>query len=166
MHDHRVSPETAQRRELRESAIAHRAVVVGLVWNARSELLFCRMHPERGVFPGQWGFPGGGIEPGETMADALRRELHEELGIDVTGVRPAFFKDCLHPKLFPDGSQRLIYMIFLLFHCRTDTEELQLNPEFVDYAWVSEQNAHSMELNSETIDTLRRLGPWDDIVFD
>ena len=166
MHDHRVDPKTVMLREMRESALEHRTVVVGLVWNDRRELLFCRMDPQRGVFPGQWGFPGGGIEPGETIADALHRELREELGIEVDGVQPAFFKDCLHPKLFPDGSQKLLYMIFLVFHCRAQTEELDLNPEFVEYAWVKEEETAPMELNSETVDTLERLGPWSELPID
>ena len=55
----------------------HRTIVVGLVWNQHGELLFCRMDPDRGVFPGQWGFPGGGIEPGERMEDALDRGVLE-----------------------------------------------------------------------------------------
>lgn len=162
MHDHRVSLHTEQLRQLRDSAIEHRTVVVGLVWNRRGELLFCRMDPNRGVFPGQWGFPGGGIEPGETMVDALRRELREELGIGISMIRPAFFKDCLHEKLFPDGTVRLLYMIFLLFHCRADSEDLQLCPEFVDCRWVAEQDTNSMDLNSETIDTLGRLDSWNE----
>ena len=129
----------------------HRTIVVGLVWNRDNELLFCRMDSERGVFPGQWGFPGGGIEPGERMKEALRRELREELGVEVENIRPAFFKDCTHDKVFADGSTKPVYMIFLLFHCTAASEDLHLNDEFVDYRWVSEGDLGDMELNCRNI---------------
>lgn len=138
----------------------HRTIVVGLVWNRRGELLFCRMSPDRGVFPGQWGFPGGGIEPGETMEVALRRELQEELGIEVDDIRPAFFKDARRTKTFPDGTTRPVYMIFLLFHCTASQDELRLNEEFVEYRWVAEAEVGQLDLNELTADTLDRLGPW------
>lgn len=44
------------------------------------EFLICQ-RSAAGSFPGRWEFPGGKIEPGEAPADAIRRELHEELGI-------------------------------------------------------------------------------------
>ena len=36
-----------------------------------------------GEFEGMWEFPGGKIEPGESREDALKREIQEELGVDI-----------------------------------------------------------------------------------
>lgn len=44
--------------------------------------------PEGKVYAGYWEFPGGKIEAGESVHDALARELHEELGITIGASHP------------------------------------------------------------------------------
>jgi 8-oxo-dGTP diphosphatase len=56
--------------------------VVAAVVRRGDELLVTR-RPDRPGRPGQWEFPGGKVEPAEADADALAREIREELGCAV-----------------------------------------------------------------------------------
>ena len=64
---------------------AERAVVdvaVGVLMQADGRFLLTS-RPEGKVYAGYWEFPGGKLETGESVEQALRRELQEELGITI-----------------------------------------------------------------------------------
>ena len=62
-------------------------VAVGVLIDAEGRFLLTS-RPAGKVYAGSWEFPGGKFEPGETLEQALRRELHEELGITIGAVQP------------------------------------------------------------------------------
>ncbi|WP_322996213.1 Nudix family hydrolase [Castellaniella sp.] len=62
-------------------------VAAGLILDPRGRLLLGQ-RPDGKAWPGWWEFPGGKIETGETVEQALVRELDEELGIHATQVYP------------------------------------------------------------------------------
>ena len=57
-------------------------VAVGVLIDRDGNFLLTS-RPEGKVYAGYWEFPGGKLEAGETVEAALRRELHEELGITI-----------------------------------------------------------------------------------
>ncbi|MBY0455027.1 MAG: NUDIX domain-containing protein [Burkholderiaceae bacterium] len=60
----------------------HTEVAVGVLLRADGALLLSTRPPGK-AYEGYWEFPGGKVEAGETIAQALRRELIEELGITI-----------------------------------------------------------------------------------
>ena len=53
-----------------------------------NRVLLGHRHPARLHYPNVWDLPGGHIEPGETAAAAITRELAEELGVDISEAVP------------------------------------------------------------------------------
>lgn len=109
-------------------------VAAGLL-EQNGKFLLCKRpsHKARG---GKWEFPGGKLEPDETAADAIRRELQEELGIQVSvsGVTGDV------TWAYPDVTIHLT-----LLHCRMDTGTLILR-EHEALAWVTKEEALSLDL--------------------
>lgn len=84
-------------------------VAVALVDNDGRVLLAQR--PEGKKLAGMWEFPGGKVEPNETPEAALLRELHEELGLDISAA-------CLAPFAFASHSYDDFHLLMPLYVCR------------------------------------------------
>ncbi|NHN84661.1 8-oxo-dGTP diphosphatase MutT [Acetobacter musti] len=85
-------------------------VVAAALIDSDGRILLAR-RPEGKSLAGLWEFPGGKIEPGESPEAALIRELHEELGIDVT-------RACLAPFTFVSHAYEKSDLLMPLYLCR------------------------------------------------
>ncbi|WP_181699180.1 NUDIX hydrolase [Chthonobacter albigriseus] len=93
-------------------AIGPRLAVSAGVWRQGRVLLIRRLNPPLSDL---WTFPGGHVEPGETMAEALRREVLEETGLAVEPVGEPF----LHEILRRDPAGALLsHHVLLVFAAR------------------------------------------------
>ena len=72
------------------------AVVAAVLQQADGRFLLAQRPPGK-AYAGYWEFPGGKVEDGETPVVALSRELHEELGIDVTTAYPWIIREFDYP---------------------------------------------------------------------
>lgn len=118
--------------------------------------------PEGGVllvrttkWRGLWGVPGGKVEWGETLEQAVVREFHEETGLRLRDVQYAQTQEAV---LSPEFHQPA-HLLLLDFFARTDTQAVTPNEEIEDWAWVPLEKADTYPLNSYTrtlVDLARR----------
>ena len=91
-----------------EANLVH--VAVGVIKDTSGNVLIAK-RPEHVHMGGRWEFPGGKVERNESVATALARELHEELGINT-------WSSCLAPLTFASHSYDDFHLLMPLFACR------------------------------------------------
>ena len=74
---------TAYPRRRATARVPHKEVGAAVVANRAGAVLIAQ-RLETAMLGGLWEFPGGTLEPGETMPECIRRELQEELGVEIT----------------------------------------------------------------------------------
>lgn len=104
--------------------------VSAVILNERRELLLQRRSDN-----GQWGLPGGSVEIGESVTEAIEREVQEETGLLIEVMRlVGVYSD---PKLqvvrYPDG--RVVHFINTCFECRIVGGQLRTCQETLELAY-------------------------------
>eukprot|EP01043_Picozoa_sp_COSAG02_P005054 COSAG02_NODE_135_length_34565_cov_80.368856_8_plen_272_part_00 len=140
--------------------------VVGAVFDTDGRVLLTRRASRMRSFPGSWVMPGGGLDPDESMADAVAREVREETGIvlDEDSVRPVGLWESVYPTSTADciaGGTGITAHYFVVFYAalaRVHRPEVTLQTEETDLAvWLSadqlaETLAHPRGGASGTVD--------------
>lgn len=97
-------------------------------------------------WPEQFGVPGGHLELGERIEDAVKREAKEETGLDVFDLRFLCFQEFIYDPSF--WKQR--HYIFFDYVCKSDSMDVLLNNEAESYIWVSLDDALNLPIDSYT----------------
>lgn len=107
---------------------------------------------------GMWEFPGGKLEPGETVAECIKREIREELGIEIA----------VGDRLITiDYDYTQFRVTLTVHHCR-HLSGVPQPIECEEFRWVSVDELHHYtfpQANIQIIDALRRLYPNSTIVL-
>ena len=119
------------------------ATVGALIVNGKGEILLVRSY--------KWGsrytVPGGHIELGEASEKAVRREVREEVGLEVEPIRLLLVQEAI----YPEGYIKHEHFIFLDYLCRTSSSDVKLDgKEIQEYLWTNPDDALQLDLESYT----------------
>lgn len=112
--------------------------VGAVIFNPDNKVLLCKTHK----WNGKYTIPGGHIELGETMEEALVREIKEETGLDIYDIRLASLKEAVYTPLFHEKK----HFIFIDFVCRTNSSDVVLNDEAEEYIWADLSEIDTLDL--------------------
>jgi nucleoside triphosphatase len=124
--------------------------VGALILNGRGEMLLVKSP--------KWGdrftVAGGHVEVGETLEAALKREIMEEVGLEIEGLRLLMVQQAIFSKDF----FRPRHFIFFDFVCRAKSDTPKVDGvEILSYSWVAPKRALALRLEKFTRRMVRRF---------
>lgn len=126
-----------------EKQVYPEPTVGALIVNQEGKVLLATSHK----WFGKLTLPGGHVELGETMREALRREVKEEVGLEVDIVQLLLVQEAIYTEEF----WKRKHFIFFDFLCKTNNQQVKLDTdELQEYQWVFPGQALRMNLDSFT----------------
>jgi nucleoside triphosphatase len=123
--------------------------VGALIVNTEGKILLAKSHK----WFDKYTLPGGHIEIGETMEEALKREVKEEVGLEVDVVEFLTMQEAIFAKEF----YRKRHFIFFDFLCRASDQSVKLDKdELQEYIWEYPGQAFNLNLDSFTLKTVAK----------
>ena len=125
--------------------------VVAALITRNSKLLVCQ-RKRNDTHPLQWEFPGGKVEPGESLAEALTRELREELGVSAT-IGAEVRRTRHRYRELPDD------LLLIFFRATIEDSALLQNLQFEKYEWADPsllKNYDFLPADKDLVESLAR----------
>ncbi len=121
--------------------------VGALISNSEGKILLCKS-PK---WFDNYTLPGGHIELGESMTEAVKREVKEEVGLDVEVEQMLLMQEAIYAKEF----YKKRHFIFVDFACIAKNDQVKLDQtEILDCVWVYPGAAYNLKLDSFTRKTI------------
>lgn len=109
---------------------------------------------ERGRAPliGEWSLPGGGVESGERLEDAIVREVFEETGLEVSVTSLALVFERIMPD--PEGQCEYHYVL-IDFYCSIQSGDLRPGDDSRSVAWFDLSSLDTLVVTAGTREVIR-----------
>jgi mutator protein MutT len=119
--------------------------VAAVIWNDRQEVLLIRRTKE--PRKGQWSLPGGKVEFGEGLEDAVRREVREETGLEIALLGLAGIAETF---LDASAGAANVHFVLIDYSARAVSGEAVAASDAADATWFARAAIEDLPLWSET----------------
>lgn len=129
-------------------AFSYPEICIGvLILNPKGKILLVQSHKWRN----KYSLPGGHIELGEKIEEAIRREVKEETGLNIYNIQFLHFQEMIFDPVF----YKKKHFIFLDFMAKTREQKVKLDSEAQKYPWVKASEALQMPLHQYSRKTIQ-----------
>ncbi len=119
-----------------------------LIFNTEGKIFLMKSHK----WHDKYVVPGGHVEVGENIEDAIKREVKEETGLDIYNIEFLLFQEFIYGKEF----WKKRHFILFDFACKTNSTKVILNDEGQEYIWISIDEALKLPLSTPTRATIEK----------
>ena len=123
--------------------------VSAVIFNTDGKILLCKSHK----WENKYVIPGGHIELGEKMEEALKREIMEETGLSIYDLKLISLKESIYSGTFQEKK----HFIFIDYTCKTDSSSISLNDEAEEYEWADLEKIEDYDLGGFVKELLMKL---------
>ncbi len=134
-------------KEIKNFSVFPEPVVGALIFNKEGKIFLLESHK----WKGKYVIPGGHIELGESIEQALKREIKEETGLEIYDIKFICVKEFIFDKAF----WKRKHFIFLNFVCKTNSTKVKLDSEGQGYLWTTLEEALKLPTEPYTKGTIR-----------
>jgi mutator protein MutT len=134
-----------------------RLIVGVIIENGKGEILLGKKRGGR-VYPDCWLIPGGGVEEGEAIEDAVRREVKEETGLDVQDITRLNFDEDYTWRINEQGIKQDIHFVTLNYKAQMLGGKLSPDDDLVNLLWVKKEDLKSYKHNPLSMKLFKSLG--------
>ncbi len=123
----------------------------GIIVHNQHALIIQRSQDDE-VGANTWEFVGGKLDFGENLEDGLKREIFEEVGLDV------IVDKLIYATTFNTDEHRQV--VILTYLCKSDSDLVTLSNEHKDYLWATTEDMQNL-LSKPILDDMTKNNVWD-----
>ncbi len=138
----KISKAIKERRSRPKVVLVNRCIIL----DKEKKFLLIKRSSKDYHAPELWEFPGGKLDEGQNLTDALEREVLEETGLLVLPTTRIAYTES---QIIPKGKYKGLPYVIIIGIGKIIGGKLKLSPEHTDYKWVTEEEALEMNIKDE-----------------